>query len=78
MSDNARIWPIYLEEAAEFDAICWQSGGIPSMSYLSLYVSDLHMLNSDSEGTNYYTIIGWSLLRSTNDICGTNIAKYAA
>ncbi len=42
MSANARIWSIYLDEAAILMPICWQSGGIPLMSCLFLCVPGFH------------------------------------
>ncbi len=74
MSDNARIWPIYLEEAADFDANMlaeWRD----TIDVLLVFVCLNFPFRMGSKKS--YTIIGRSLLCSTHNICGTNVAKYA-
>ncbi len=74
MSENARIWSIYLEEAADFDANMlaeWRD----TIDVLLVFVRLAIPFKSFSKSNR--TIIGRSLLCCTNNILGTNIAKYA-
>ncbi len=73
MSENTRIWPIYLQEAADFDANMlaeWQDTIDVLLVFVHFGLPFKVGLKSNDNN------IGWSFLCGSYNVRGTNIAKH--